>query len=104
VFKRPSDEHIVLTAAGEAFDLESQDIELSYKSLLIFSWLRIQTSDRRVTIRNVTLGRLLGFVDPGWDEIEDETEDFLRFLAAVVPRKNWAHGVRSVWGAPTSEQ
>jgi hypothetical protein len=57
----------------------------------------------RVLLWNGTPGRLLGFVDPTWDDDEDESEDFLLYLARAVNDSGWRDAVRQSWGTPWSE-
>jgi hypothetical protein len=101
LFRRPSDDHIIVRAGAQVFDLDLDVnmVETNFRSIVIGSKLVIRNGVGHLTIRNFTPGRPLGIVDPAYDGIDEEADDFLLYLHRQLGATRWVDAMRSRWGS-----
>jgi hypothetical protein len=101
LYRRPSDDHVVLQTGPSVVDLHADAVRTSYRSVFLASRLRVKAGTRSLVIRNITPGRLFGLVDLSYDELDAESDDFLLYLHAQLGSSSWADAVRDRWGPAT---
>ena len=103
LFRRPSDDHVVLHLGGKTFDLHERDVTTRYRSVLVASRLSISDNAGDAVASNFTPGRLFGLIDPARDALDDDDDDFLLFLHGQLGSREWADHARSRWGVPAAQ-
>lgn len=98
--KRPTDGHILLSRGRQTIDLDESrgsSPRVRLRRTPLFSFLTVRLRDRTFRAWNFTPGRLFAMVDPTWDSIDDEGEDFLIGISRLVQDDDAINRLRSVW-------